>query len=1235
MSFALYSIKSKEATKLKDNGYEISIGDNDDGTDTQINITREDGNDVKFNNIYTKTEIDSIQLGKTTLEGFYKLNVYPGGSIPLLQANGTLISKYATSLETLYKILKESQNNLSNILAKLNTDTLLPDGHLSIITDQILDENDIADRERKETTTFAELITALQINNGNIEKIINRLFQMINDISEFTVDEFNNASLITDGTQITSIEYNNEKMLYEEIKYNITKYPDLINALKNLTLNLSEVISVNANNDLEYINESTNQTWEKTKYHISTLNELITYLNSNNLAIYNWLVHLESIETDGIDTANFANTNINLNDINVIEMDSNISLTPITNLNDLITKLNTTHNNINDLMKKSLLDGFATKNIYPEGKLKTFGNTLSENLNEVSVKTYENLFTSLNNNYINLNSILNNFNSHDDNLYETVFNMLNDMECLMIIKTDGKLTVKRCNIKINDNNTNLPIIGDGNIAYEIVSENELENIKQGIQKVEPLNNDNPVDININKNDLKDKKTFNEKYGPLLMNITMAIMYFPCQAYSKLVDKCVDGLRVLFNYSYYLFENRKELWIGCIENGNQLLVKIEKYFSTENVPIDNELEDVDYLLPSTIKDTHSENGPSKITKYYTDFKTFWGHYWNKIKDKFMSINWKPSFNWKGYFNWISDFDYNEFLPLLPFILQISLIGYYIYRNIRDENNRFQRIQRNTPATLLEDDMDINFNGTTIHLDADIYNSFESQNYIVEMINSLCEAHNIVMDNISKNQFTSIIGFPDFYVKNKDIEQIPLEVGETTYNKLLIKVPELIKNRILAINTYKEIFKIILRKEVVYDSEGKYTKEFLIFMQEGKIHCPIITYDEENDYCVFTHSNEISTYAIAPDVIEDKDNDIFIAFDKTLPFNPKTLYNNGEMSIMYLLSQDSLKAPKPVIKCDIIEAENALKLHKSDVHYFYKPSIITQQAEGEYDYYKMVFEIPESYTIPDNLMFKFKEYCFGNEWALEWDGLKWNGKNCEGRVNSKVINKVNMPCEIMHAGIYNIRSVYGAWIMIKDSDWNKKFLPEHKKGLGHSLWDNTTKKFKFLMKDGTVKNCEDYYKGTVKLSEVVTDTKPNYPGYSCLPIKCIFDDERPSTCNNMKKIQEAIEKLYVEFYVPNQAKGVRLIFKTNSSAENSITIGFGTVMNIVAEYDTIDKLAYEWEDEIPNTSRDVVLYLRKDLADPIEEINWDSSTNAFDYIIKQQFYEITQTQTQQQPFIQIII
>ena len=82
-------------------------------------------------------------------------------------------------------------------------------------------------------------------------------------------------------------------------------------------------------------------------------------------------------------------------------------------------------------------------------------------------------------------------------------------------------------------------------------------------------------------------------------------------------------------------------------------------------------------------------------------------------------------------------------------------------------------------------------------------------------------------------------------------------------------------------------------------------------------------------------------------------------------------------MNLLNQDALVAKKPTIKCDIIDARNALKLHETDLHYFYKPDIITEDSFDSQRFYKMIFKIPDDYTIPLNLNFTFTEFCFGNK------------------------------------------------------------------------------------------------------------------------------------------------------------------------------------------------------------------------------------------------------------------
>ena len=89
MSLALYSCKSKEAQKLKAQGFEIAAGEDPDGN-PRINITREDGGEVKYNNIYNKTEITAMNLANNLdkLEGFEDITIYKDGKLPSVNIDG-------------------------------------------------------------------------------------------------------------------------------------------------------------------------------------------------------------------------------------------------------------------------------------------------------------------------------------------------------------------------------------------------------------------------------------------------------------------------------------------------------------------------------------------------------------------------------------------------------------------------------------------------------------------------------------------------------------------------------------------------------------------------------------------------------------------------------------------------------------------------------------------------------------------------------------------------------------------------------------------------------------------------------------------------------------------------------------------------------------------------------------------------------------------------------------------
>ncbi|KAK8840029.1 hypothetical protein M9Y10_031314 [Tritrichomonas musculus] len=454
--------------------------------------------------------------------------------------------------------------------------------------------------------------------------------------------------------------------------------------------------------------------------------------------------------------------------------------------------------------------------------------------------------------------------------------------------------------------------------------------------------------------------------------------------------------------------------------------------------------------------------------------------------------------------------------------------------------------------------------------------------------------------SESNFTIQSGFPNIEITNDKVKPLTRTLNGIECNLLKITIDP---TRFLSENL--DIFKIILRKDVIFDSKGRYIKEFKIYSANRKIHCPIVIFDEENKCCIIEDEKTIQTRSVGNEEIEE--NEFYIAFDKKISIVPYELWLKGDLSIMNLFKQTALVSNQPVIKCDIIEAENALKLHKSDVHYFYKPSIISEDD----DYYKMIFEIPSTYSIPLNLTFSFKEYCFGNQWSLTWDGTKWNGNNIQARMVGKVVNKLNRT-KMSESS----RPANSVFVMIKKTPANEKLIPKSEslpESLIHGLFQNTSKKFELIKKDGTKIEPKSLY-WFLDASEIIKDER--YPDYSIGKLNIICDDYS----NNNFKIEE-IDEIHLYIETPGYPQfTVAYTFKANGVFVNSVNKKghFG----LIPLKDTIESLELHLEDSLINeNNRNIELYLRKDFTNPIEEINWDSKTNAFKYIIDQQFYDVS--------------
>ena len=93
---------------------------------------------------------------------------------------------------------------------------------------------------------------------------------------------------------------------------------------------------------------------------------------------------------------------------------------------------------------------------------------------------------------------------------------------------------------------------------------------------------------------------------------------------------------------------------------------------------------------------------------------------------------------------------------------------------------------------------------------------------------------------------------------------------------------------------------LGKNLLYDLEGIIYKEFFVYVENGKISSPVITWTGNGPrVCSFSHTNYHTNALTCAFII-----------DKQLDIDPYALFRNGELSVMYLLNEDALVATQPV-------------------------------------------------------------------------------------------------------------------------------------------------------------------------------------------------------------------------------------------------------------------------------------------------------------------------------------
>ena len=462
-----------------------------------------------------------------------------------------------------------------------------------------------------------------------------------------------------------------------------------------------------------------------------------------------------------------------------------------------------------------------------------------------------------------------------------------------------------------------------------------------------------------------------------------------------------------------------------------------------------------------------------------------------------------------------------------------------------------------------------------------------------VNGLINGVDITDITPGDSYFTEQDGFDYYYVKNESVNSADYVYKERTCYKLsIIDIPQTTLNKLKSTTKKINVFRFLLRKNEIFDVDGTYIKEFILYSENNKLHCPVITKNNANAMTLFNI-----------DYVEDETP--FIAFDKECTFNPYGLLMKGELSIMNLLPQNTIVSSVPTIKCDIIEARNALKLHESNIMYFYKPTSITEDDE----FYIMRFSIPNDYVIPINTNFVFEEFCFNNCWALTWNGNKWIGNNVQGKQLIQTCHKFDNPYFIIWTYAYKyfslvIKHTHGNYLALKKIS---PTITENENYANH-IFNHDLVKWHFIMSDGSRM---EYNKSD--FSDIKILQFDSHDGYDEVGYRHYW---KP---NYMPIWKELIGEITIG--------KITTTIKYSRSSNEKYGDGHDCATNIVEMdavnvIETIDKIGFLYDENDLNVSKkDIVLKCGKDGCNPVPGIDWDGKTNAFQFIIEQQYYRIT--------------
>ena len=328
------------------------------------------------------------------------------------------------------------------------------------------------------------------------------------------------------------------------------------------------------------------------------------------------------------------------------------------------------------------------------------------------------------------------------------------------------------------------------------------------------------------------------------------------------------------------------------------------------------------------------------------------------------------------------------------------------------------------------------------------------------------------------------------------------------------------------------------------------------------------------------------------------------------NPKELLLKGDILCDWLPQTTRVSFDNNV-KCNIIEADNVLKLHKTPVPFMYLPKDWGETTINDIDYWYMNFgyspNSQEFQNLCDGQPFEFTDNAFGTNFNFKKSGNKWIGNNFCMRSNS-IYDNISQSAP----GNGNTE------INILTSDENKQILSYDWEYTGGNIVE-------FLMNKGMkfMFNLNGINYEITKLDEQsIGNHDINGKNYDKLSGLWFYSSHK----TNEGDWQDCTLIVELSYTDPdgdiNKTKHLRYEVSAECHYSTSYYHGMTAVSlkNKLIINTISDKVHYWIENDKSDENNGLIMYLRKNMVWKINDNSWDGITNPFSFIAEQYAYDV---------------